>query len=222
MRIHSITLLASTLLASAAMAQATPQQAPAYKECTAMATSNPQQALAQADAWLKVDDGFAAHHCRAMALYGLGQYDKAAEALGVVRDKIIADNIALRSYVARQASKAWMNAGRPDAAMAVLTQQVNDMSVSKYDNATEAKLTAELLLDRAHLQAKYGKFTEAVQDLDHAISLSPLNEEVLMERALAFEQLRDYPLAKADAQAVLRLNPTHPQAADLMRRLKQS
>jgi predicted tellurium resistance membrane protein TerC len=157
------------LISSPAMAQQAFVQPPAYKECTDLATRDPQAALRKADEWLKIDDGFAAHHCRAMALFGLSQFPQAAEALLVVRDKITPDNIALRTYVARQAAKAWVNAGRTDAALSLLTQQINEMSVGKYDNATEAKLSAELLLDRAKLRRKYGQTTEAVQDLWRAV-----------------------------------------------------
>ncbi len=221
MHLRPLILLATTsLLAAPALAEPALVPPPAYKECTAMVQNHPQDALTKAEEWLKIDDGFSAHHCRAMALYGLQQYPQAAEELAVVRGKIIADNIALRTYVARQGAKAWVQAGRTDAALTLISTQINEMGVGKIDNATEAKLTAELLLDRARLRVKYGQSTEAVQDLDHAISLSPLNEEVLMERALAFEQLRDTALAKQDAQAVLRLEPTNKPAADLMRRLK--
>ncbi len=212
-------VLFTALLASPAFAVPFVQP-PAYKECTTLAAKDPQAALAKADEWLRMDDGFAAHHCRAMALYGLRQFTEAAQALELVRGKILADNIALRTYVARQGAKAWSSAGRTDAAIALLDTQIQEMSVGKFDNATEAKLSAELLLDRARLRRTFGQVTAAVQDLDHAISLSPLNEAVLMERALAFEQLGDLALAKQDAQAVLRLEPTHAEAADLMRRVR--
>lgn len=221
MRLPLTALLAVTLLATSARAEPAFVQPPAYKECTALAASDPQAALLKATEWLKIDDGFAAHHCRAMALYGLRRFPEAAEGLMVVRDKILADNIALRTYVARQAAKAWVAANRSDAALATLTTQITELGVGKFDNVTETRLSAELLLDRAKLRRTYGQTTEAVQDLDHAISLSPLNEEVLMERALCFEQLRDPALAKQDAQAVLRLDPKHKQAVELMRRLKQ-
>lgn len=214
-------LLFSTALAAPAMAQENFVQPPAYKECTELASRDPQQALAKAGEWLKIDDSFAAHHCRAMALYGLSQFPQAAEALDVVRDKVPASNITMRSYVARQGARAWVSAGQTDRAIALLSAQIGEMSQGRYDNITEAKLSAELLLDRARLRAKFGQAVQAVQDLDHAITLSPLNEDVLMERALAFEQLRDPALAKQDAQAVLRLDPNHKQAADLMRRLRQ-
>ncbi len=212
-------LLLSTLLAPPALA-ADFVQPPAYKECTALAASNPQAALDKANAWLKIDDGFAAHHCRAMALYGLGQFDKAAPELMLVREKIVPDNIALRTYVARQGAKAWLNAGQTDKALALLEAQIHEMSIGKFDNATEAQLSSGLLLDRARLRVQYGQSAQAVQDLDHAITLTPLDTDVLLERALAFEQLGDKSLAKQDAQAVLRLDPKNEPAADLMRRLR--
>lgn len=212
--------LASTLLAAPAMA-APFVQPPAYKECTELAGREPAQALAKAEEWLKVDDGFAAHHCRAMALYGMARYPEAAEALGVVRQKILPDNIALRTYVARQGAKAWVSAGRSEQALGILSAQIGEMGIGKHDNATEAQLSAGLLLDRAKLRMNYGQTSQAVQDLDHAISLSPLNEEVLLQRALAFEQLRDFSLAKQDLAAVLRLDPKNTEAQALKQRLPQ-
>ena len=67
------------LTAACAFAQAPSQAAPspAYTECTALASSNPESALAKADAWLKIDTSIAAQHCRAMALYGLQQIGRA-------------------------------------------------------------------------------------------------------------------------------------------------
>lgn len=215
-------LLAATalaLLASPVLAQGF-VQSPAYKECTALASSAPQKALEKSDEWLKLDDGFAAHHCRAMALYGLGQFPQAAEELGLVREKIDGQNLALRTYVTVQASQAWVAAGQSDRALAVLGAQINNIASTKNDNATEAKFTSELLLERARLLLKYGKATDAVQDLDHAISLTPLDEDVLMTRALAFEQLNDFPLARADANSVLKLKPGDEKATALLARLK--
>lgn len=197
-------------------------QSPAYKECTQLASSNPSLALQKSEAWLKIDSGTAALHCRAMALYGLHRFAESATALADVRGTIPKTDITLRSYVARQASRAWLNAQRPDAAVNALTEQINEMAFTPGDNATEAQLTAELLLDRAKLRENYGQLNDAVQDLDHAVSLSPINEEVLLERAKVFEQLGDSALAKQDLQAVLRGNPSHPQALERMRKLRDT
>jgi tetratricopeptide (TPR) repeat protein len=213
-------LVTTCLLTSiAAHAQTSGMQSPAYQECTSLATSNPAQALTKAEAWLKIDSGIAAHHCRAMALFGLRRFAEAGDALSAVRDMITPDNIGLRSYVARQTSQAYMNANITDKALAALGTQINDISTHRGDNANAAKLTADLLLDRARLSVTYGKLEDAAKDLDHAVSLTPVNEEILLERAGVFEKLGDKSLAMSDAQAVIKLNNSNTKARDMMARL---
>jgi tetratricopeptide (TPR) repeat protein len=207
------------LLACPALAEVNFIQSPAYKECTALAASNPSAALAKADEWLKIDNSIPAQHCHAMALYGLRRFAEAGEALNNVRMAIPNENLPMRVYVTHQAIRAWMSAERADAALATINAQINDMSSVRGDNAVAAKLTAGLLLERARLNVTYGKLTEAVKDLDRAVSLTPLNEEVLLERAGVFEQLGDVPLARADTQAVLTLNNANTKARALLREL---
>ena len=216
----SLLLFTSCLLiATPVFAQSALTQSPAYQECSNLATSNPAQALVKAESWLQIDNGIPAQHCRAMALYGLRRFDESANALAAVRDAISPENAALRSYIARQTSRALVNANRADQALAMLGAQIAELSKVRGDNANAAKLTSELLLDRARVNANYGKLTDATQDLDHAVSLAPINEEVLIERASVFEKLGDLPLARSDAEVVLKLNSGHKQAKEMLARL---
>lgn len=212
-------ILPLLLLGAPALAADGFTQSPAYKECTSLASTNPTLALEKADAWLKIDHGVAANHCRAMALYGLHRYQEAATALASVHDMVPRTDITLRSYVIRQEARAWVNAQRPDMGLAALSGQLSDMGTLKGDNATVARLSAELLLDRARLRETYGQLDDAIQDLDHAVSLSPIDEDVLIERARVFHQLGDDALAKQDLQAVLRGDATQPDALALMREI---
>ena len=195
-------------------------QSPAYKECTVLANSNPIAAEQKANEWLKVDDGIGAHHCRAMAFYGQRRFGEAAQELSFVRSKIAPGNVILRSYVTKQAAKAWIDAARPDAAITALGEQIADMGTVRGDNANVSKLTSELLHERAKLRINYGQPAEAVQDLDHAVSLTPTDEGVLMDRATAFAQLNDLSLARQDVASVLKLNPANSKAQELKRLLK--
>lgn len=195
-------------------------QSPAYKECTALANSNPLAAEQKANEWLKVDDGVGAHHCRAMAFYGQRRFEDAAQELAFVRSKIAPGNVTLRSYVAKQTAKAWIDAGRPDAAITALGEQISDMGAVRGDNANVSQLTSELLHERAKLRITYGQPAEAVKDLDHAVSLTPTDESILMERATAFAQLNDLALARQDVASVLKLNPANSKAQELKRLLK--
>lgn len=215
------TIFAASLFALTAQAQPVENfaEVPAYKECTALAGTNPIAAEAKANEWLKVDQGVGAMHCRAMALFGQRRFAEAADALALARNKIAPENITLRTYVTRQAVQAWQEAGRPDSAIAAIGVQITELATIRGDNATEAKLTSELLLDRARIRATYGQYAEAVQDLDHAVSLAPTNEDVLLERSSAFEQLNDLSLARNDLLAVLRLNPTNAKALETQKRV---
>jgi predicted Zn-dependent protease len=207
-----------TLSATVAYAQPVIISSPAYRECTALAASNPTAALAKAEEWLKIDQSIAARHCRAMALFGLSRFEDAAQALTDVRNSLGPEHLSLRIYVTHQVSRAWASANRPDAAIATLTNQLDYMSSLKGMNATVAPLSAELLLARAKLNENYGKLRDASADLDHAISLTPLNPDLLLERAGVFEQLGDGQLAKLDAESALKLRPGDAKAQAILAR----
>ncbi len=215
----SFVLLTSTAALAAQAKTGGMHSSPAYKECTALSASDPAKALTKAEEWLKVDNSVPAQHCRAMALFGLRRYAEAGEALTMVRDAIAKDNFSLRSYVTHQAVQAWLSANRADAALATLGTQINEMNGARGDNAASATLTSKLMLERARLNLTYGKTRDALVDLDHAVSLTPINAELLITRAGAFEQLGDLPLARADAQGALVVQPTNEQAKHLLNRL---
>jgi len=212
--------LSSCLLSAGAVhAQAAGMQSPAYQECTTLATSNPTQALAKADAWLKIDSGIAAQHCRAMALFGLHRFAEAGDALATMREAIAPEVISLRSYVARQAAQAYLSANSADKALAMLSVQINEIGNVHNDNVNAAKQTSNLLLERSRINISFGKLEDATKDLDHAVSLTPVNEEVLLERAGVFEKLGDAPLARNDVDAVLTINPNNALAKTARKRL---
>ncbi len=214
-------LLSTTylLLATPVFAQSVSMQSPAYQECASLANTNPAQALAKADAWLAIDNSIASEHCRAMALYGLHRYAESADILNTVRNAIGPENISLRSYVTRQAARAFVNANQADKSFNLLNSEITEIGNTKGDNANAAHLTADLLLDRARLNENYGKLEEAAKDLDHAVSLTPVNQDVLIERAGVFEKLGDVPLAKNDIDAVLTINSGNSKARAIRERL---
>ena len=221
-RIQPILLASLVALTATASHAQTNMTSPAYKECSQLAASDPSHAMVKAEEWLRVEASIPAQHCRAMALFGLRRYAEAGEALTATRDAIPASNIALRSYVTHQAVQAWINANRADAAIAVLGAQINDMNTVRSDNASAAKLSANLMQERARINLTYGKTREALRDLDHAVSLTPVDAELLLARATAFEQMGDVGLARADAKAVLIIQPSHPKAKAFLGKLDAS
>jgi tetratricopeptide (TPR) repeat protein len=193
---------------------------PAYKACAKLATTDPKAALAKVEIWLKTDNSIGPQHCQAMALYGLGRYTQAATALTRIYEQLPPTDLVLRSYVTRQAAEAWGKAGKNDAALKTLTRQINAMNPAAAEETMDARLSAELLVERAGIFRKLGRKTDAVQDLDHALSLRPRHIEALLARADLFMSMGDKALAKEDLQAILRSNPKHPEAVKLMRQMK--
>lgn len=217
MRHLPCSLLCIALLAPLPAAAQVLGQSPAYAECTELAKSAPDKALAKADEWLKVDDSVPAYHCRAMALFGLSRFVDAGDTLEVARDK--STDIGTQTYLTQQAVKAWVSAGKSDNALKSIGRQLDSMGRTKNDNATASRLTAQLLLERANIRSNFGQWREAVKDLDHAITLTPLNVEVLLARAAAFQQLGDTGLAAEDAKSVLILDPKNEKAKELLKSL---
>ncbi len=189
-----------------------------YRECAALAAKNPQQAITNSNAALAAQDSIASRHCRAMALYAMGRYDEATRDLLTVERMVPPSDLALLNYITRQTARALNLSKKPDAALQHLQEHLNFLRVSGANSSLRSKLAAETLLERALLRESYGQYTQAVQELDHAISLSPTNEELLYTRARVFIALSDMALARQDLTAILTSNPDHTLARELLAR----
>jgi tetratricopeptide (TPR) repeat protein len=213
-------ILILSLFTTATQAAETFTATPAYKACAKLAATDPKAALAKTEIWLKTDNSIGPQHCQAMALYGLGRYTQAATALNRIYEQLPPTDLVLRVYVTRQVVEAYTRAGKNDAALKTLTAQINSINPAADEETVDARLSAELLVGRATILRKIGKKTDAIQDLDHALSLRPNNTEALLARADLLMSMSDKALAQEDLQRVLRGNPKHPEAVKLMRQMK--
>lgn len=188
----------------------------AYRNCASLAATAPDKALVDADAQLKAGEAIGARHCRAMALYALKRYPEAVADLLAVERQIPREDLALQNYVARQTARALNLSQKPDDALAHLQEHLNTLRADGSNSALRSRLAAETLLERALLRESYAQYAQAVQELDHAISLNPTNEELLFTRARIFLALNDKALARQDLMAILRSNPAHAQARAML------
>lgn len=216
-------LFSAAAFPAVALAQAAPTTQAAgfvytdsYRNCASLAASAPDQALLTADAQLKAHEDIGARHCRAMALYALKRYPEAVTDLLTVERQIPREDLALQNYVARQTARALNLSKKPDEALAHLQEHLNALRADGSNSALRTRLAAETLLERALLRESYAQYAQAVQELDHAISLNPTNEELLYTRARIFLALNDKALARQDLMAILRGNPTQQEARALL------
>jgi len=86
-------------------------------------------------------------------------------------------------------------------------------------NRRAARPNAEI--DRYYAQFLYdqGEYRESIAAAGRALAITPHSVDSLMVRANAFDRLREFPQAQADAEAAARLDPAHREAFLLLVRL---
>lgn len=207
--VRAFLLLAASVAPMMAYAQAQPglQQSQRYVDCTVKSRSNPTQTLQEANAWFASTKEPAAQHCVALSLYNLRRYEDAAMTLEQLANTIGNDQMALKVSVLTQGAYAWKLATRYD--MAEKDYQ-NAIALASGNNLNE--LTVNLLYERAQLFVMQQKNLNAMQDLDHMLTLEPRNVKARMLRGSVFEALGQNGAAREDYQAVLEVEPNNADA----------
>jgi tetratricopeptide (TPR) repeat protein len=198
----TIFLAAALILAAPAWAQTSPDPklddpAGTYALCLDTARAYPDRGLELAGKWIGLGGGEPAKHCRAIALIGLKEYAEAASSL----EDMAKDSkrpIELRAGLLAQAGQAWFMGEELTKADAALT--------------TALKLLPDepnLLVDRAEILADAGKYWEAIDDLNTAITRAPSSADAFAFRASAYRLVDAPDLAMEDAERAIALDSTH-------------
>lgn len=186
-----------------------------YANCMHQARVDPELGLETALVWRDDEkpsnDKYAAAHCEAVALTGLGQFETAAkrfEALAALMGPV--DGRAgvlktVRAEILAQAGQAWFRADQIASARMVQTAAI----ILDSNNA-------EIRVDRAMTWAADGAYWDAIDDLNVAISLNKdtnqENVDAYTLRASAYRFLDVLSLAKHDVETALLLVPDNAEA----------
>jgi tetratricopeptide (TPR) repeat protein len=181
----------------------TPHADPArrYAECMAIARSDPRRGIEVARAWEKAGGGLGARHCRAIALFELGDHVEAGKQLEALAREMTGQSDVLRAEIFAQAGQAYQAARLGEQALAMQNAAILLNSQ-----------TPEIWIDRSITYAGVGAYREAAADLTHALALAPGRGDILVLRAAARRQLGDFKGAVADADQALRTEPNSPDA----------
>lgn len=174
-------------------------ESPDYDRCLSLLRTDPQGAQAEADAWEATGGGEGAQHCAALALLGLGEPDRAAERLEALAQRSQAGPAA-RGAILAQAGQAWIMSGQPNRAFAAITM---GLALTPAD--------VDLLVDRSVALGTLGRYAEALEDLEHAVTIDPDRAEAWVFRAAA---LRHLDRAAEAEQAVARALSLDPDNAE--------
>lgn len=182
-----------------------------YEACLDLLRNDPEGALNRAMEWEQKGGGDPARHCLALGLLALGEPERAAPRLERLAGGSSAGNPA-RAAIYAQASQAWMMAGDTARAYGASTLA---LSLMPEDTA--------LLVDRATAAGAMGRYTEALEDLNHAIATDPNRSEAFVFRAAALRHLDRTEEAQRDIQRALELDPRNAEAfleRGILRQLK--
>ncbi len=198
-----LALLAVLLLATPAAAQRTrgPAAAPQddsarYRQCLQRAREAPAETYADATGWARNGGGDPARHCAALALLEGGRAREAAEELEQLANNWHRARPVLRSEVLGQAGRAWIAAGDPTRANAVLTTAIDLVPAN-----------IELYVDRAEALAAGQAYWEAIDDLNRVIEMNPRRAEAYAMRAAAYRYVDSIDLAAQDAEQAVTIDP---------------
>lgn len=195
----AISFLGALVLAAAALAQTAPEPklddpAATYLLCLDTARAYPDRGLELAGKWIGLGGGEPAKHCRAIALIGLKEYAEAGSSL----EDLAKDSkrpARLRAAMLAQAGQAWLlgeDLNRADAALTTALSLIpND---------------PELLIDRAEILADAGKYWEAIDDLNAAITYAPNSADAHAFRASAYRMVDAPDMAMEDAERAVMLD----------------
>ncbi|MBF0560526.1 MAG: tetratricopeptide repeat protein [Alphaproteobacteria bacterium] len=171
-----------------------------YRNCLALARTQPEAGFEKALSWQSLGGGDAARHCVAVALIGLEKFEEAARRLEALAQASRREE-SLRAEMLAQAGQAWLLANNFERAYAAQTAA---LKLRPND--------PDLLIDRAQSLAGAKNYWEAIDDLNQAISLAPNRVEALVFRAAAYRYVDSEKLAREDVERALKLAPDNTEA----------
>lgn len=172
-----------------------------YQACMDQARSDPNAALAAANAWEQDGGGNPARYCAATALLNRQDYRPAARSLNELAGELAAIDGRRAAGLYDEAGRAWVLAGNPERAIAAL-----DTAIGLRPN------DAGLYVARSYARVAQEDYWAAVDDLGRASELAPGNAEIYLLRAAAHRYLGNYELALDDAERALAHAPGNPEA----------
>lgn len=211
-----VCLLIGIGIAAGAEAQTTIGENEPYQKCILLSKNDGLQALTYSERWVSVEKTPSSLHCRALVLFGQQKFLEAAQTLELLNESIKNASPRLRLGVYRQTARSWQRAGDHARAISCLGDALG-LIVPERDDAVMKREQVEILMERAVLYSKSGKPMDGIQDLDQAMTLGILTDRVLLTRARIEAANGQKDLAIKDIEAVLRANPTHQEAQELLK-----
>jgi len=203
------------LQAAPAAAPASAAQGDRYAKCLAAVDADPVAAYETAMAWANEAHELQAFRCAAMALVQQGRIDQGARRLEALATVAGDQDASTRAGLFSQAGHAWLLARDPTHARSAFTRAIVAMG-------NDRTALPDLLIDRSLAYAAEGDNRHAEEDLSRSLDLRGNDATALRLRALARMRQIAFDLARADAEAALRLDPHNVDSALVLGHVRES
>ncbi len=191
----------ATLLLAAAATPLPPADQQRFKDCAALASLNPDKAVAEAEAWRSAGGGLLAKQCAGLAYVASERWPEAATAF---------EQAARDAELQRdgRAANLWVQSGNASLANdeAVKAKEAFDRALAL--PVLSDPMRGEALMDRARASVAADQPAAARTDLDAALKLVPEDPMGWLLSATLARRQKDFSRAEQDIREAARLAPT--------------
>ena len=187
-----------------------------YASCTTLVQTNAEQAYKKARAWFDETGAMAAQHCKALALFEMGDYAGAARELDAILKSVTPGQRRLWLNMKIQAAKAHMYAQDFVGGEQHLTEALRWAS----EQPGMEQDMPPMLVQRARIYALHNEHLRAINDLDHALTIKKDDHAVLLERARVFIKMGKGESALDDINTVLKADPLNEEASSMLSKVE--
>jgi len=171
-----------------------------YRACMKLVSDFPDEAFDAGLAWKDLGGGEAAEHCISAALIEMKNYSVGADRLEKLADESRRPK-EFKAQILAQAAQAWFLADQIDRARAVLSTAID------LDNTQ-----AEFYVDRAQMRSAQNAYTDALNDLDTALTIAENHVDALIFRGTVHRLVEHFENAWSDINRAVALEPGNPEA----------
>lgn len=172
-----------------------------YRDCLLKVQLRPPEALEVALEWGQEDPRlFYPRHCIAMALFAMGDHERAAQGLAKLAGETD-QSPDIQGRLLAQSGEAWLQAGQPKPAIEAFSSAI---TLTPNNHA--------LRIDLARAYAEAEQYWAALDMLDQVLTDDPNDPDAHVFRASAYRRLEAWDLALADTEKALEIAPHHVDA----------
>jgi tetratricopeptide (TPR) repeat protein len=178
-----------------------------YNACLALVKTDPQRAIANAQAWRIEAGGAPAQHCLALAQFEHGDHAEALKSFegAAAKSELAKDGLAASIWT--QGAEAALLARQPDTAASFLTR-----AIEGDPGSLSPRAEASMRITRAEAFVDLKDYPKAAADLDKATTLWPDVPWGWLLKATLARRMGDIKTAEA---AIIEAGQRQPDAADV-------